>query len=104
MFDLADEERLQGHLVPAIMRGALAGALAELSRSDELVRAGLAKSADFHSGKAKTLLAEGMTMVREGVGAPPPHYIQMPVSSRVVRPINSLAMDSRLSSRSSSAP
>lgn len=46
----------------AIMRGALAGALAELSGTDDALSAGLMKCSDFHHAAATAMLDRCVSM------------------------------------------
>lgn len=100
---LTEAEKVQGPISPAIRAACIAVRTRQLAMAKAADAMDLGYVAQAYSDRAGKLL-DGLVMVREGVGAPPPHFIQMPVSSRAVRPINSLAMRSRLSSRSSSAP
>jgi len=77
---LTEAEKVMGPLVPAIMRGALAGALAELSRSDERVTPGLRKASDFHHAVGAAMLDKAMYSMREASGGRTVSAARAPVS------------------------
>lgn len=59
-------------ILKAITHGAVAGGLRQWTRTDERLRSGFGRAADFHSDKAATLLDRWIEQVSGTVGAGPP--------------------------------